>query len=157
MTMKKCLKPLLIFSLLVTVLVWGQNSFAQLKKSYDPRKVVTIQGQITRLETITRQGRQANNGRKTQVAQLQTEMGTMVVHLGPAEYLAQQQFMPKTGDTLEVTGGKVTTRKGEVILATTVRSGGKTFQLRDADGVPVWSGQTPGCFGTDSRRTPARS
>jgi hypothetical protein len=155
--MKNVCKPLLLCSFLLTVLAWAPESWAQLKKSYDPQKVVTIQGQITRLETITRQGRQANNGRKTQIAHLQTDKGTMVVHLGPAEFLAQQQFIPKTGDTLEVTGGRVNTRQGEVILATTVNSGGKTFQLRDARGIPVWSGQTPGCYDRGSRRAPARS
>ena len=88
---------------------------------------------------------------------LKTDQGAVVVHLGPAEFLAQQQFRPKAGDVLEVTGGQVNTRKGEVVLATTIKSNGKTFQLRDAQGVPVWSGQTPGCFGPGSAQTPARS
>lgn len=155
--MKKLGKPLLLCSLLLMVFGWAPESWAQLKKFYDPGKVVTIQGQIAKLETITRQGRQANNNRKTQIAHLQTDKGIMSVHLGPAEFLAQQQFAPKTGDTLEVTGGQVDTRKGEVILATTVKSGGKTFQLRDARGIPVWSGQTPGCYDRGSRRVPASS
>ena len=148
-------KPLILFSLIVTVLALAPDSDAQLKKFYDPQKVVTVQGQIEKLETITRQGRQAVNNRKTQIAHLRTDQGAVVVHLGPAEFLAWQHFRPQAGDALEVTGGKVNIRKGEVILATTVKSGGKTYQLRDAQGVPVWSGQTPGCFGPG--RTPARS
>ncbi len=155
--MKNFLKSLVLFSLMLTVLALAPDSYAQLKKFYDPQKVVTVQGQIEKLETITRQGRQATNGRKTQIAHLKTDQGTVVVHLGPAEFLAQQQFRPNTGDVLEVTGGKVNTRKGEVILANTVKSGGRTFQLRDAQGIPVWSGQTPGCYGPSSARTPARS
>ncbi len=155
--MKSLLKPFLLFSLVVMVLALAPDSWAQLKKFYDPQKVVTVQGQIEKLETITRQGRQTSNGRKTQIAHLKTDQGAVVVHLGPAEFLAQQQFRPQAGDVLEVTGGKVNTRKGEVVLATTVKSGGKTFQLRDAQGVPVWSGQTPGCFGPGSTKTPARS
>jgi hypothetical protein len=155
--MKNFLKSLLLFSLILAVLVLAPESWAQLKKFYDPQKVVTVQGQIEKLETITRQGRQATNGRKTQIAQLKTDQGIVMVHLGPAEFLAQQQLIPKAGDVLEITGGKVNTRKGEVILATTVKSGGKTFQLRDAKGVPVWTGQTPGCYGPDSPKTPTRS
>jgi hypothetical protein len=155
--MKKFPKSWLIFPLLVTVLAWAPPVRAQLKKLYDPQKVVTIQGQIEKLETITRQGRQANNGRKTQIAYLKTDQGTRVVHLGPAEFLARQQFFPKTGDLVGVTGGRLNTRQGEVILANTVTSGAKTFQLRDARGIPVWSGQTPGCYGPDNRRTPSRS
>lgn len=155
--MKHFLKLFFLFSLMLTALAWAPESRAQLRKFYDPQKIVTMQGQVIKLETITRQGRQANNGRKTQIALLKTDKGITVVHLGPAEFLARQQFIPKTGDTLEITGGRVNTRKGEVILATTVTSGGRTFQLRDANGVPVWSGQTPGCYGPDSRRAPGRS
>ena len=153
--MKNFPRSLIIFPLLMAILAWAPESQAQLKKLYDPQKVVTIQGQIEKLETITRQGRQAVNNRKTQIAHLRTDQGAVVVHLGPAEFLAWQHFRLQAGDALEVTGGKVNTRKGEVILATTVKSGGKTYQLRDAQGVPVWSGQTPGCFGPG--RTPARS
>lgn len=155
--MKTYLKQAVLFSLVLMVLAWAPESWAQLRKSFDPQKVTTIQGLIVKLETITRQGRQASNGRKTQIAHLKTDTGIIAVHLGPAEFLAQQQFAPKTGDTLEVTGGKIRTRSGEVLLAATVKAGGKTFQLRDARGVSVWSGQTPGCYGPDSRKAPARS
>jgi hypothetical protein len=155
--MKNFLKPILIVSLMVLVLVWADQSPAQLKKLYDPQKVVTIQGQIDKMETVTRLGRQAANGRKTLLAYLKTSQGNAIVHLGPAEFLARQQFSPKIGDTLEITGGRVNTRRGEVILAATVASGGKTYTLRDNRGIPVWSGQTPGCFGPDKREIPARS
>jgi hypothetical protein len=155
--MKKFHKPLLFFPILLAALAFAPNAGAQLKKLYDPQKVVTVQGQIEKLETITRQGRQAANGRKTQIAHLKTSQGKNVVHLGPAEFLARQQFYPKVGDNLEITGGRVNTRQGEIILATSVTSGGKTFRLRDARGIPVWQGQTPGCYGTNPRKTPARS
>ena len=155
--MKHFFKPLMLFLLMLPVLALVPDSNAQLKKFYDPQNVVTVQGQIAKLETITRLGRQATNGRKTQIAHLKTDQGSVVVHLGPADFLAQQQFRPKTGDVLEVTGGKVNTRQGEVVLANTVTSGNKTFQLRDANGVPVWSGQTPGCSGPGSSKPPVRS
>lgn len=154
--MKNVLKPMFYFSLMVAILALGGDASAQLKKRYDLQKVVTVHGQIEKLATIPRQGRQAANGRKTQIAHLKTDQGVVAVHLGPAEFLARQQFQPKTGDILEVTGGRVNTRQGEVILANTVTAGGKTFQFRDAQGIPVWSGQTPGCFGPDTAKTPAR-
>jgi len=142
---------------MVPALLWTTGASAQLKKLYNPQDVVTWQGQIDRLETKTRQGRQAVNGRKTQIAYLKTSQGTVVVHLGPAEFLARQQFYPKVGDNLAITGGRVNTRQGQVILANSVTTGGKTFWLRDANGIPVWQGQTPGCFGTNNPRVPARS
>lgn len=150
-------KTLFLGSVLLTILAWGADAGAQLKKLYDPQKTVILQGQIDKLETITRQGRQAVNNRKTLIAHLKTEQGTVVVHLGPPEFLAQQDFRPQTGDILQVTGGKVTTRRGEAVLAITVSAAGQTYQLRDANGVPVWTGQTPGCFGSQGRSRPVRS
>ena len=93
--MKHFFKPLILFLLMVPVLALAPDSNAQLKKFYDPQKVVTVAGQIEKLATITRQGRQATNSRKTQIAFLKTDQGAVVVHLGPAEFLAQQQFRPE--------------------------------------------------------------
>ena len=45
---------------------------------------------------------------------------------------------------MSVTGSKLTTGKGDVILAAEVKSGNKTVTLRDAQGVPVWRGQGKG-------------
>lgn len=144
--MPKLLNSTVLPILMVAVLAVSAAAAAPLKKFYDPQNVTTIQGQIDRLETITRQGRQAVNNRKTTIAHLKTPQGVAVVHLGPTEFLAQQQFIPCPGDSLEVTGGIVRTRQGQVILATTVTKAGRTYILRDTKGVPVWTGQTPGCF-----------
>ncbi|MBM4289194.1 MAG: hypothetical protein FJ135_13830 [Deltaproteobacteria bacterium] len=144
------LKPFLLAGLMAAVLILPADSRAQLRKAYDPQKVITVQGQVEKLETITRQGRQARNNRQTQIARLKTDQGELVVHLGPEEFLAGLHFRPKVGDVLEITGGKIRTRQGEVILANTVKSGSQTFQLRDGQGVPVWTGQTPGCMAPPS-------
>lgn len=155
--MKTATKFWLCLTLLVTIPTTVAVAEAQLKKKYDPQKVVSLHGQIERLQTITRQGRQAVNNRQTQIAYVKTDQGMVVVHLGPAEFLAQQNFRPKVGDVLDVTGGKVATRQGEVILATTINSADGSYRLRDNNGIPVWQGQTPGCFDRGSARKPARS
>lgn len=155
--MKTSTKFWIVLALLATVPALVAGAEAQLKKMFDPQQVVTLQGQIDRLETVTRQGRQAVNNRQTQIAHMRTDQGLVVVHLGPAEFLAQQQFRPQVGDVLDVTGGKVTTRQGEVILATTIQAGAVRYRLRDENGIPVWTGQTPGCFGNQPGRRPQRS
>lgn len=155
--MKTTTKFWLLLALLATVPAMVAVAEAQLKKMYDPHKVVTLQGQVERLETITRQGRQAVNNRQTQIAYVRTPQGLAVVHLGPAEFLAQQNFRPKVGEVWEVNGGKVSTRQGEAILATTIKAGASTYRLRDHNGIPVWTGQTPGCFGNQPARRPVRS
>ena len=99
------------------------------------------------METMSRPGRRGGEGkpgRQTQVVHLKTDQGTMLVHLGPTKFLEQQQLAPKVGDTMSVTGSKLTTGKGDVLLAAEVKSGNKTVTLRDAQGVPVWRGQGKG-------------
>jgi len=139
----KYIKPslLLLAGLILAVPAWAQRGPG---RHYDPQKVVTIQGQVEKVETISRQGRRAGGEYQMQVVYLKTDQGTMPVHLGPSQFLEQQQLAPKVGDTMTVTGSKLTTGKGDLILAAEVKSGGKTITLRDAQGVPVWRGKDKG-------------
>jgi hypothetical protein len=109
---------LLLAGLMLAIPAWAQRGPG---RHYDPQKVVTIQGQVEKVETMSRQGRRAGGeckpGRQVQVVYLKTDQGTMAVHLGPSQFLAQQQLTPKVGDTMTVTGSKLTTGKGDVILA----------------------------------------
>ena len=114
---------------------------AQPGRMYEPKNLVTIQGQVEKVETKSRPGRLGGEGRpdrQAQIASLKTDQGTVLVHLGPARFLEEQQFALKVGDTMSVTGTKLTTGRGEVILASEVKSGGRTLTLRDAQGIPVW-------------------
>jgi hypothetical protein len=102
---------------------------------------------VEKVEIKTRPARlggEGNLGQQAQIVHLKTDQGTMLVHLGPARFLAEQQFALKVGDTMSVTGSKLTTGKGAVVLAAEVKSGSRTLTLRDAQGVPVWRPQA-GC------------
>jgi hypothetical protein len=136
---------LLLTTLMLAVPAWAQRGPGRF---YDPKNVVTIQGQVEKVEAMSRQSRRAGGecqpARQVQVVYLKTDQGTMPVHLGPSQFLEQQQLTPKVGDTMTVTGSKLTTGKGEVILAAEVKSGGKTITLRDSQGVPVWRGKGMG-------------
>ena len=136
---------LLLAALLMALPAWAQRGPGRF---YDPKNVVTVQGQVEKVETMCRPSRRAGGegkpGRQMQVVSLKTDQGTMLVHLGPTQYLEQQQLAPKVGDTMSVTGSKLTTAKGDVILAAEVKTGGKTITLRDAQGIPLWRGQGMG-------------
>jgi lysyl-tRNA synthetase class II len=126
---------------MVALPAWAQRGPGRF---YDPHKVITVQGKVEKVETLSRPGRMAGDdrpGQQAQMVSLKTDQGTMQVHLGPVKFLEQQQFTPKVGDSLTVTGSKLTTGKGEVILAAEVKSGSKSLTLRDAQGMPVWRGQ----------------
>ena len=73
-------------------------ALAQPGRHYDPKNVITVQGQVEKVENITRQGRQGGEGkpgRQTQVIHLKTDQGTMLVHLGPADFWNSNSLPPR--------------------------------------------------------------
>jgi hypothetical protein len=71
---------------------------------------------------------------------VKTDAGTVVVYVGPAEFLKDIDTSFKVGDQVEVLGAKNTGPSGEEVLAKEVTVGSNTTTLRDDNGVPVWSG-----------------
>ena len=135
---------LILAAVLITAPAWAQGHPG---RHYDPKAVVTVQGQVEKVETFSKPGRggmETQPGRQLQLIYLKTDKGTVTVHLGPEKFLEQQQFTPKAGDSMTVTGAKMTTGQGEVIVAAEVKADGKSVTLRDAQGVPVWRGQGRG-------------
>jgi hypothetical protein len=139
MKLIKC-SMLILVGLMLAVPAWAMR---QPGKFYDPTKVVTVQGQVEKVETVSKQSRTGGDKpvRQSQVVHLKTDQGTIPVHLGPTKFLEKQQFAPKEGDTMSVTGSKITTGKGDIILAAEVKSGDKSLTLRNSMGIPVWVGQ----------------
>jgi hypothetical protein len=72
--------------------------------------------------------------------QLKTDSGTFDVHVGPAFYLRNKEFEILKGDVLDVTGSKVKIEEKDAILARTITKNGKTLELRDKTGMPLWQG-----------------
>ncbi len=72
--------------------------------------------------------------------ELKTESGTLDVHLRPSAFLSSKGFQFAKVDQVEVTGSKATFQGHEAIIAREVRKGGKVLTLRNAQGIPEWSG-----------------
>ena len=68
---------------------------------------------------------------------LKTEAGDITVNLGPPWFPLKQDFTVKQGDTLEVTGSKVTRDDQTWLLATQIKNG-QTLKVRDENGKPLW-------------------
>ena len=101
---------------------------------YNPQTVTTIKG------TVETAGPQM--GRTQHVSWVvKTDQGNITVHLGPARYINQHQIVLKPGDAIEATGSKMEMGGGTMLVAKEVKVGGKTFQLRDDQGLPLWRGQ----------------
>jgi hypothetical protein len=103
--------------------------------SYDPKTEVTVKGTIE--EVQQQQGRHGWMG--THLL-LKTESGTEQVHVGPSGYITEKQFSFAKGDAIEVIGSKVKIQGQDALLAREIVKDGKTLVLRNAQGVPQWSG-----------------
>jgi hypothetical protein len=106
---------------------------------YNPQTVTTVKGQVEKLEEVTM-------GRNMAIREviLKTDQGSLKVHLGPGWYLDEKKFVLKAGDTVEVTGSKVTLNNQPALIAREVQVNGATLKLRDDQGLPVWRGMGPG-------------
>jgi len=102
---------------------------------YDPKTEVTVTGTVEKItESASRGG--LRMGRHVT---LETDGGTVEVHLGPVGYWKKNGFDLAKGDTIEVTGSKSKVDDTEVMRAREVKKGEKTVTLRNAQGVPLWS------------------
>ena len=69
---------------------------------------------------------------------LKTEMGRVIILLGPTGYFIKHNFQIKAGDTLKVTGVKVLQEQVPVIQAREVKNQQQQLKLRDNNGLPLW-------------------
>jgi hypothetical protein len=101
------------------------------ERNYDPKTVETVQGKVLSIE-------------KTQPARggvhlmLQTDKGTVAVHLGPGWYIDKQTPKIEANDTISVTGSRVTIDGKPAVIAAQVKKGNEILKLRDENGIPVW-------------------
>jgi len=141
--MKPSLFPLLGAFLLVGVLGATTTAYAQRgqgmsQRMYDPATVETVTGVVTAVDTVTaRRGRQ-HRGLHVRM----TAAGEpLTVHLGPLFYLQQQKVRVQAGDSIAVRGSHVTMRGEPSMIAAELTRQGKTWTLRDEQGIPRWRGQ----------------
>ena len=113
---------------------WGAGS--PYSRMYDPSTVVTVSGEITRIDKIT-----PLKGMSYGVhLVLKTKGETLSVHLGPAWYIENQEVTIERGDKVEVLGSRVTFEGKPAIIAAEVKRGNAVLVLRDKEGFPMWSG-----------------
>jgi hypothetical protein len=64
---------------------------------------------------------------------------TIVVHLGPAAFLAEKNATFKEGDAVAVIGWREPRPDRSFVIAREVKKGGQVLTLRNEQGVPLWS------------------
>jgi hypothetical protein len=113
---------------------WGMKG--AYGRMYDPATVQTVAGKVV---AVNRVAPMKGMGAGVHVA-LDTQDGMVSVHLGPAWYIERQDTRIEKGDRIEVKGSRVTIAGKPAIIAAEVRKGDQLLILRDANGVPAWSG-----------------
>jgi hypothetical protein len=78
----------------------------------------------------------ADSGGPGEEAPTPTPAETVEVHACPIKLLSQLDFPIEKGDEITVTGS----RSGDVVIARVVKKGSAELQLRDEEGVPIWTG-----------------
>jgi hypothetical protein len=105
-------------------------------RMYDPKTVETISGEVV---TVDLQAPMKGMGSGVHL-QLKTSKETIVVHLGPAWYIENQDTKIEVKDKIEVKGSRVTFDGKPAIIAAEVRKGDEVLKLRDENGIPYWAG-----------------
>jgi len=105
-------------------------------RMYDANKEVTVKGTVRDVHQHT--GKRGWNGTHLTLI---TDSGTFDVHVGPTSYISQEEFSFATGDKIEVVGSQVAISGQEALLARQITKDGKTLVLRNAQGIPEWSGR----------------
>jgi len=102
---------------------------------FDPDSLKTVTGKVTRTTT-------GDAFARFGMAAIEIEAGgkKMLVHIGPAWYLARENFSVKAGDEVKVVGTPVSVGDESYIVAQSVTAGEKTLALRDDAGYPLWRG-----------------
>jgi hypothetical protein len=105
---------------------------------YDPATEITIKGTV---EEVKEQSCPTCGRNQTGTHLIvRSDAGTFDAHLGPTSFLAKNKFSFAKGDQVEIIGSKVKMDGADALLAREVKKGGKTLTLRNAQGVPAWSG-----------------
>ena len=107
--------------------------------AYDTNGEATFTGTVADVKTGGHTIGQGQSGVQETRILLKTDTGTVEIHLGPTAFLAERKVEITAGDTLEVTGSRVTIGESHVVVAREVRNSENAWTLRDATGQPLWS------------------
>jgi len=104
--------------------------------NYNPATETTLTGAVDEVKNVPSQGPGAGGLHLI----VKAASGAVEVHLGPAAFVTSKNMTFAKGDTVTVTGSKVTMSGQEVVIAREIKKGDQVLTLRDANGFPAWAG-----------------
>jgi hypothetical protein len=122
------------------LLAWTASlSLAQMHRGavpmYNSATEVTLKGSVESIKQVM--GPQGWGG--THLS-LKADKESIDVHVGPSWFLRQNKMNFAKGDQIEVTGSRVKFGNNDALIAREIKKSGETFTLRNAQGLPAWSG-----------------
>lgn len=107
--------------------------------AFAPENLRTIEGVVTGVSSFQLVG---TNAEWVQL-QVRTDDGQLVtVHLGPRDYVGRQDFYVAANDRISLVGAQATAWRQPIVLPVTATVSGRTVNLRDRDGRPLWEQMT---------------
>jgi sporulation protein YlmC with PRC-barrel domain len=118
---------------------WGPES--RFANQFNASNVKTIEGTVQSVGMFEPEGAAPGTPGGTRI-RLMTEDGKLVtVYGGPLSYAEQHDFSVKPGDKISVTGAETKIGWRDVFVASQIKSGSQTLQLRSETGQPLWMSQ----------------
>jgi hypothetical protein len=111
------------------------------RSSHRTAEETTLEGRVEILGDFPR-GKFGEASVKHSGLLLKTDLGRVIILLGPTGYFMQHNFQIKAGDTLKVTGTRMLQEQVTVIQAREVKNRQQQIRLRDNNGLPLWPAAT---------------
>lgn len=102
---------------------------------YDVKTETTLTGTIEDVQQQPCMGRRTGTH-----LMLKTQSETVEVCVGPPAYVQEKGFSFTKGEQVEVIGSRVKFNGKDVVVARQITKGNQVLTLRDAQGIPAWSG-----------------
>lgn len=113
---------------------WGAGT--PYSRLYNPKTLETIVGEVVSVDKITPEKNMSYGVHFV----LKSDKETISVHLGPDWYIENQDVKIEPKDKVEIKGSRITFDGKPAIIAAEVKKGDEVLMLRDASGLPAWSG-----------------
>ena len=140
------------FSVLLVVIVmmgqpssvaFGQGTEQERAGVYNQNAETIVKGTVEQVKTAYLPGGGASAQARREMSgpiyiNLKADSGTFAVYVGPSWFLESKGFKFAKGDQIEVTGSKLQDK--DVIVAREIKRGDQILVVRNAQGIPAWSG-----------------
>jgi sporulation protein YlmC with PRC-barrel domain len=113
-------------------------------KAFNPSTVKTITGTVESIGSFKPEGAPAGATGGLRLRVKTTSGQIVTVFAGPISYAEQKDFYVMPGDQISITGSEAKVRSRTVILASELKKGSQTLELRDKSGKPLWAMEGPG-------------